>query len=485
MTLDSPSPTTDTRTVSKRLLLLVGLLTVFLFLFRLGTEAFIDYDEATYTQVVKETIVSGHLLPLVLDDKPWVDKPPLYFFLATGSGYLFGFNEFALRFPSALLGILSIFLTYAITRQLKGGQITALLAGGILLTTSIFLEAGRQVRLDVPVTAFLLLAFFAFLKGSKNPRWYLLVGIATVLGFLTKSVIIFLIAPTILLYSFFYKQTAWIKNSYFWIGWLLGATILVPWIAHEYVRDPALFSDTYLRKHLTQRVSERVIGGTVSNSFYITYLFRFVEPWFPVFISVCIFLALQFRKGVRHTVDSFHKLLFPTTTAIVCFLPFAVAQTKLFYYLTPLYPFMAVACAFAITKLWYSQTMRLERAVVTGAVVALFVVGMVTTVFTGFHIQNAVGSTAISEEERAVGYTLATYPPEVPVYAVQLLFCDTIRYYADKKVTLLPEKKKLPEAFLVVVPTSVLTYGLPEEINALSSKKLVYKGTLLSILYVP
>ena len=38
----------------------------FLFLFRLGSQAFIDYDEATYAQVVKETVASGQFLPLLL-----------------------------------------------------------------------------------------------------------------------------------------------------------------------------------------------------------------------------------------------------------------------------------------------------------------------------------------------------------------------------------------------------------------------------------
>lgn len=44
-----------------------------------------DADEATYAMVVREMRESGNYLTLSLDGSPWVDKPPLYFWLTAAS----------------------------------------------------------------------------------------------------------------------------------------------------------------------------------------------------------------------------------------------------------------------------------------------------------------------------------------------------------------------------------------------------------------
>ncbi len=48
----------------------------------------------------------------------WLNKPPLPFWLMSGSMSLFGVNLFALRLPSFLLSILGIYLTYRIGASL-------------------------------------------------------------------------------------------------------------------------------------------------------------------------------------------------------------------------------------------------------------------------------------------------------------------------------------------------------------------------------
>src|SRR3989338_992125 len=45
-------------------------------------------------------------------------KPPLYIYAVVPSIWIFGLNEFAVRFPSALAGTLLIVVTYLITKEL-------------------------------------------------------------------------------------------------------------------------------------------------------------------------------------------------------------------------------------------------------------------------------------------------------------------------------------------------------------------------------
>lgn len=483
----SPTSVTEKKALKeRRWLFAFSGIVIFLFLFRLGTQAFIDYDEATYAQVTKETVESGQFLPLLLRGEPWVDKPPLYFWLAIVSSKIFGFSEFSLRLPAALSGIVSIFLTFLIAWELTKNRRTALLSAGILITIGIFLEAGRQVRLDVPVTMFLLLGFFAYLKGRENPRWYMLIGIATILGFLSKSVISFLIAPLITLHSILYRQFSWLKNGFFWFGWCAGALILTPWVVTEYGRNKLQFIDTYWAKHLTQRISDRLIGGDVSNMTYLSHLLRFTEPWILIFFSAIGLVIYRLYNNFRKNLATSKTLTLSVISALIIFLPFGAAQTKLLYYLTPLYPFMAIACAILVDDLLRKNLARLEMITVRFFLALLFFVGALSSVYTGFHIDNSVGVTDTAEEERLVGYAIQNYPKETRVFAVDHLFWDTIYYYSGgKNISLLPDKKELPEAFLVILPTTRLFYGLPKQLPNLSSENEIYRGRLLTVLSIP
>ncbi len=457
----------------------------FLFLFHLGSQAFIDYDEATYAQVTKETVAGGHFLPLLLRGEPWVDKPPLYFWAGIISSKIFGLNEFALRLPSALSGIISVFLTFLIARILTNSRKIALMAVGILLTTGIFLEASRQVRLDVPVTMFLLLAFYSFLKGRENPRWYILIGVATILGFLSKSVVSFLIAPLVILYSILYRHFSWLKSGFFWLGWLFGALILTPWILTDYLRNKTEFIDTYLRKHLTGRISERLIGGNVSNMTYLSHLLRFAEPWIFIFFSSIAFLVFKLRKSFFENFVKWKNLIFVISSTLIIFLPFGIAQTKLLYYLTPLYPFLAIACAIILDTLLKSNLAKPEMIVIKSFVALLFVIGSLCSIFVGFHINNAVGATYTSEEERQIGYAIANFPKETKVYAVDHLFWDTIYYYGNgKNISLLQEKENMPESFLLIIPTVRLYYSPPKELSEYKNVQELYKGPGLTALSI-
>src|SRR6266851_1033719 len=130
----------------------------FLLFVGLGNYALTDYDEATYGIIAKNASATGDYLTFRYLDSFWFEKPPLYFWSEIASGTIFSNQEFAYRFPSALMGVLSILLVVLIGYQVTRRYCVAFTAGAILLTTGTYFEAARQVRLDVPVTAAILLA---------------------------------------------------------------------------------------------------------------------------------------------------------------------------------------------------------------------------------------------------------------------------------------------------------------------------------------
>ena len=173
------------------LCLLVIILSIFLFTFKLGSDAIIDYDEGIYAQVTFQTIKSDDLLTLKID-KPWFEKPPLYLWTVIASEKIFSSSEFSVRLPSAIAGILTVILVMLIMYEITTNLYVSSLGGLILTLTPTFVEAGRQLRFDVPVTLAIVLSIYSFIKARKNPWWYIGIGVGIgVLSLYISSMVFF------------------------------------------------------------------------------------------------------------------------------------------------------------------------------------------------------------------------------------------------------------------------------------------------------
>ena len=272
------TPTTDNALPAYAwyLICLIIVVSFSLFLFQLGSHAFIDYDELTYAQVIDNTLQSGTVLTLSRHRSPWFDKPPLYYWSAMAAGNLFENKEIAYRLPSALTGILSVVLVMLIAFELTESYVAAIIAGAILCTSPLFLEAGRQLRLDVPVTAAILFAVYSFIRGLKDPRWYMGVGVGIALGILTKSVIGLFPLGFIFFWAVVHRSSGFLKSAYFWIGMALMLAIAAPWHIYLSILYGRAFWNTYLFTTVINRAAKNVLGqgsaGSNENYFMAMHL---------------------------------------------------------------------------------------------------------------------------------------------------------------------------------------------------------------------
>lgn len=107
-------------------------------------------------------------------------KPPLYIYLTVPSVAVFGLNEFAVRFPSAFLGVLAIIMTYFLTVKLFKSAKIGLMASFLLAISPWHIQFTRTAY-ETGSNAFLtVLGLWLFLKGLEK-RWYFL-GAAVVFG---------------------------------------------------------------------------------------------------------------------------------------------------------------------------------------------------------------------------------------------------------------------------------------------------------------
>src|SRR5216110_2386084 len=83
--------------------LLLALVTALLVL-RLGEPPLVGPDEPRYARVAVEMHRSGEAVVPTLQGRPWLEKPPLYYWLAGAAFAVLGETETAARLPSALAG---------------------------------------------------------------------------------------------------------------------------------------------------------------------------------------------------------------------------------------------------------------------------------------------------------------------------------------------------------------------------------------------
>ncbi|GIK42211.1 MAG: hypothetical protein BroJett011_60440 [Chloroflexota bacterium] len=141
-----------------------------------------------------------------------------------------GNSEFALRYPSALLGALAVPLGFVLARQLGFGRRVALLLGILLATSPYLVWYGQEAKMYTLLLALVALAFIAYRKaltssptlplegrGRKNWVWWLVFVVATTLSFYTH-----ILAPLMLVV---YGLVAWLHPAEWrrhWRGWLVS-----------------------------------------------------------------------------------------------------------------------------------------------------------------------------------------------------------------------------------------------------------------------
>ena len=457
------------------LCVIVACLASGLFLFRLGNEAIQDYDEGIYAQVINNTAQSGDFLTLKKDG-PWFEKPPLYIWEAMVSEKIFSSPELAMRLPAALAGILTVILIMLIAYEISSSGYLAAASGLILTLTPAFIEAGRQIRFDVPVTAFIVFSIYCFIKGQQNKKWWLGIGIGIALGVMMKSVIGFFPLLFIILWSIIYKKFDWLRNLYFWLGAFLGLAILLPWHIYESIKYGNLFWNNYFLYHIVNRFEQNILGGGFSNFNYLHYLWVFDTPWIVLFIIGVWFLFKE-RKD-----EKFKPFWVFALFVLFIFLIFGIAQTKLPYYLIPAFPFIALTVAFLLYR-WLEKCNDFQKQILIVAIVLIFSAGFANTIYGGFHFEKDVYlGQLFAKEEKQIGTILLSYPISEKTYTYKYLYWDTIRYYAkSRKLEVFKDDQSLDKPFFIITSRQTLDAD-PLSTNIANHLTPLYVGQALILL---
>jgi len=150
----------------------------------------LDPDEGLYAEIAREMVTRGDWVIPHVNGLPYLEKPPLYFWLTASTFRLFGPSEWATRLWSAISALGTVLLTWRIGRRLYGAQ-AGLLAGVVVATVVGNALYVRRASTDQLFVFCLTLAMYGFLRDAERPdrgrARFLFVYAGAALGVLAKG----------------------------------------------------------------------------------------------------------------------------------------------------------------------------------------------------------------------------------------------------------------------------------------------------------
>ncbi|MEI6123896.1 MAG: glycosyltransferase family 39 protein, partial [Bacteroidota bacterium] len=258
---------------------------------------------------------------------------------------LFGYNELALRLPSAIAATLVILIIFVFIYK-KYSPIWAWISALIILTSSGFISfhTARTAEADSILTLFLLLTnlyFIKFLTEEKKQN-ILLFFVYLTLAFATKMFASLLFIPAYILLLIINKK---LKNFAYSMNFLFGTLLFFivnfglillknqdnPGYLYEIFNKDAGRMLRVVENH--KEIFSYYVDGLIMNRFSV---------WFTLLMFGFVFVFIS-------KVEKEKKILLMTTILLVSyFLVISISVTKLQWYDMPLFPFMALIAAYPI-----------------------------------------------------------------------------------------------------------------------------------------
>jgi 4-amino-4-deoxy-L-arabinose transferase-like glycosyltransferase len=311
----------------------------FLFFFGLAYFGLIGADEPRYAQVAREMMARHDWITPTLGGKPWLEKPPLYYWQAMFAYSVFGVSDWAARLPSAVDATLMVIAIYLFLKrfrpgfQLDGALMTASAAGVI--------GFARAASTDMPLAAMFtiaLLAWYAWYESES--RHYLLTFYCFLaLGMLAKGPVAPLLAIMIILIFATKKRDLQLISRTLWLpGVLLFCAIAVPWYVAVQIKNPE-FLRVFIFEHNLARFGTNLYHHPEPFWYYLPVTLVGLIPW-TVFVVASFTETIRVWSAERQQMLASEDALnaFLVIWLIVPVVFFSLSKSKLPGYIVPALP---------------------------------------------------------------------------------------------------------------------------------------------------
>lgn len=323
----------------------------FLFFYGLGAFGLVGADEPRYAQVAREMFERSDWVTPTLLRKPWLEKPPLYYWETMIAFRAFGVSDRAARLPVALDAALLVAAIYFFLRRFRPGSEM----DGALIAASCAGVIGfaHAAATDMPLAAcfsIALLGWYAWYESGRRSylaAFYIFVA----LGTLAKGPVAPALSAVIIFLFVAVKRdwrAIWLT---LWIpGIVLYLLVALPWYVAVQMRNPEFFR-VFILEHNLARFSANVYHHPQPFWFYLPVFLLALMPWaLALIVSMWERIRLiwaERRQAFSSAEDSW--TLFLLIWMLVPVLFFSASQSKLPGYILPAVPAGALLVSEFIT----------------------------------------------------------------------------------------------------------------------------------------
>lgn len=331
----------------------------------------LEPDEGRYAQIPKEMLDRGEWIVPHLQGQPYMDKPPLLYWLVMLSYSLFGVSEAAARLVPAVAVHATILIVYLLGRRSLGER--SAFWGALLLTVAPgFTGMARILTLDGLLTLWITLASFAMFEAIRGPkldrRWWYLAALAMGLGVLTKGPVPFLlIAPPIWLHRRLSGHAVSIRPRD--IAGLLGviAAINFPWYIAMLTQQPT-FARYFFWQHNVLRFV-KPFDHLQPVWYYLPIVLVGLLPGTVLLWSFAKYMASAEPDRASGRTPAMGYFLL---AGLFCAFFFSLSGSKLPTYVLPAFPPLMLALGDFVARTKWSTAFAPRAGVAMSAAVLLF-----------------------------------------------------------------------------------------------------------------
>ena len=370
-----------------------------------------------------------------------LDKPPLTYWAQTVSYRVFGENDFAARFPSAIAAALTALVIFVWGMRLDGEKLGWWAAIIFTLSLQTFVHAKAAVA-DMWLVLFVTLAHWAGyeliqlptlnvqrsapnteeinqtsnIKHRTSLSWWFTFYVALALGFLAKGPVAWVPLLTVGTTIIFARDAQLARRFKFVYGILLTLALVALWGIPALIQTRGEFFTIGIGRHVIGRSFATMEGhGANSPSMYLLLLPFYVMTVFVSFFPWSIKLpwlarqlwrqqkagVIRLRQGCsgQDAAGYSGKLIdkYLVTGIAIIFIIFTLIKTKLPHYTLPAFPLLALLLA----RHWHEAAMANRGslpktiATVTACVwiaIALVIPPMVARLFPAYQLFQESGA---------------------------------------------------------------------------------------------
>lgn len=315
-------------------------LAIVVFFFHLGSYGLWEPDEARYAEIGREMLALGNFVVPHLNYVPYVEKPPLLYWLTALSFKLFGLNELAARLVSAVSALGAVTATFFFVRRTFNRR-RAMLSAAILTTAPIFAVMAQVLTTDMLLTVLITTALYALFMHYLDGGWWCWIGYLAMAAATLAKGPVGMALPVASMAAFLWWEgelRGAIRRFHAIMGFVLMAAIVAPWFVAVSLKEPGYFDFYFVGEYV-----KRALVPSYSHSepfyYYIPVIIGGLFPW-SVLVPFLTWRWMNPNPARRYCIVA-------STTIIGLF---SLASAKLIPYVLPAFPPLAILIADGISS---------------------------------------------------------------------------------------------------------------------------------------